>query len=101
MGSPAKATGSGSERPASRVGKYQQATTKKLSISLEAEAHEWLTGVAAAEGRSVSAVISDIVNATRRFRATREWLDEVGTEDITPELQAEVDAELRAAGVIK
>jgi hypothetical protein len=88
-------------KSAGRVGHYATATTKKVSISLDCEALEWAQEVARREGRSVSSVVSDAVNETRRHRLLGELLDEMGTDDIPPEVEAEVDAELRAAGVIK
>lgn len=88
-------------RPTGRVGQYPQSGTKKLSVSLDAEAHQWVTELARAEGRSVSAVISDILNAARRRDAMAALLDELGTDDITPEHEAAVEAEWRDAGLVK
>jgi hypothetical protein len=56
-------------KPPGRVGRYPEATTRKVSISLDIAALEWAQEVARAEGRSVSAVISEAVNEARARQA--------------------------------
>lgn len=106
MAAPQKAIEEPAKRPAPRVGRvgaYPEAATKKISVSIDLEALAWAQGVAKAEGRSLSSVISDIVAQRMRFVAMDEYLAECERLNgpIPPEVQAEVDAELRAAGVIR
>jgi len=106
MAVPRKATGKtprGVAPRVSRVGSYPEATTQKVSVTLSRESVEWGHEVAQREGRSFSAVIADAVDDVRRSRLMREWLEESERKHgpIPKEVQDEVDAELRAAGVIK
>jgi hypothetical protein len=106
MAVPVQSTQPPASEPAPRVGRvgaYAEGTTKKVSVSLDLQALEWAQERARAQGKSLSSVVSEVLNAARRWEAMDDWLaDAERTHGPVPEeIQREVDAELRAAGVIR
>lgn len=71
------------------------ATVEKLSVSLGAEEISWVRKKAEENASSVSAVLNEAVRQQQRLEAMDRLLEELGTDDITPEDIAAVLAEWR------
>ena len=61
------------------------ATVEKLSVSLGAEEISWVRKKAEESASSVSAVLNEAVRQQQRLEAMDRLLEELGTDDITPE----------------
>ena len=74
----------------------------KVSIAIDAELLAWAEGFAEQTHTSVSAVIGEAIARYKHNRGLARLLEHLGgADDIPPEMQARVDAELRAGGVIR
>jgi hypothetical protein len=74
----------------------------KVSIAVAPEDLAWVTRLAADRNVSVSSIFSEALHMLKRYIDLDALLELMGgISDIPPEVQAEVDAELREAGVIQ
>lgn len=93
MAAPSKATPTEAPTAAPRVGRvgaYPEATTKKISVSVDLEALAWAQKVAKESGRSLSSILSDALAKEMRLALLDEWLAE--TERVNgPVPQEEID----------
>lgn len=71
------------------------ATTEKVSVSLATEDLAWARQKAESGETSLSAVLSAALRRERQYEARGRLLEELGTDDITPEDLAAVRAEWR------
>jgi hypothetical protein len=73
----------------------KMAKVEKISVSLTPEELKAARRRAKRMGLSLSAVLNEALRFQRQMEARRQLLDELGTDDITPEDIAKVRAEWR------